>query len=83
MAIVWLEGLGKLKKSDDLIGNRTHYLPACNIVPQPTMLLCTLMGGGEYTCTWIRGVYEYAIEMGLVAFIYTPNFIRGDTQTRR
>jgi hypothetical protein len=21
--------------------------------------------------------------MGLVAFIYTPNFIRGDTQTRR
>jgi hypothetical protein len=37
-AIAWLEGLSKLKKSNDLTGNRTHDLLACSIVPQPTML---------------------------------------------
>jgi hypothetical protein len=35
---VRLEGLGQLKKSNDLIGNRTSDLPACSIVPQPTTL---------------------------------------------
>jgi hypothetical protein len=25
-----------LKNSDDIIGNRTHDLPACSVVPQPT-----------------------------------------------
>jgi hypothetical protein len=34
-----LKGLGQLKKSNDLIGNRTRDLPACSIVPQPTTLL--------------------------------------------
>jgi hypothetical protein len=34
---VRLEGLGQLKKSDDT-GTRTRDLPACSIVPQPTML---------------------------------------------
>jgi hypothetical protein len=29
---------GQLKKNNDLIGIRTRYLPACSIVPQPTML---------------------------------------------
>jgi hypothetical protein len=33
-AIVRLEGLGQLKKSNDLIGTWTRDLPACNIVPQ-------------------------------------------------
>jgi hypothetical protein len=33
-----LEGLGKLKKFNYLIGNRTHNLPACSIVPQLTTL---------------------------------------------
>jgi hypothetical protein len=33
-----LEGLGKLKKSNDLIGIRTRDLPACSVVPQPTTL---------------------------------------------
>jgi hypothetical protein len=33
---VRLEGLGQLKKSNDLIGDRTLDLPACSIVPQPT-----------------------------------------------
>jgi hypothetical protein len=32
---VQLEGLGKLKNID-LIGTRSHDLPACSIVPQPT-----------------------------------------------
>jgi hypothetical protein len=29
-----------IEKSNDLIGNRNHDLPAFNIVPQPTMLSC-------------------------------------------
>jgi hypothetical protein len=37
--IVQLEGLGKLKKSNNLIGNRTHDLVAFSVVPQPTALL--------------------------------------------
>jgi hypothetical protein len=32
------EGLGQLKKSSDLIGDRTRDLPASSIVPQPTTL---------------------------------------------
>jgi hypothetical protein len=35
---VWLEVLGQLKKSSDLIGNRTRDLSACSIVPQPNKL---------------------------------------------
>jgi hypothetical protein len=31
---VRLEGLGQLKISNDLKGNRTRDLPACSIVPQ-------------------------------------------------
>jgi hypothetical protein len=37
-AIVRLEGLGQSKRSSDLIGNRIRDLPACSIVPQPSML---------------------------------------------
>jgi hypothetical protein len=38
--MVWLEGLGKLKKKkvNHLIGTRTSYLPAYSIVPQPSTL---------------------------------------------
>jgi hypothetical protein len=36
--IVRLEGLGELKKSNDLIGTRTRILPTCSIVPHPTTL---------------------------------------------
>jgi hypothetical protein len=32
MVTVWLEGLGKLKKSNDFIGTRTGDLPACSII---------------------------------------------------
>jgi hypothetical protein len=35
---MWLEGLGKLKKSNDIIANRTHDLSASSIVPQPITL---------------------------------------------
>jgi hypothetical protein len=34
---VWLEGLGKFKKSISS-GTQTGDLPACSIIPQPTML---------------------------------------------
>jgi hypothetical protein len=37
-AIVRLEGLGQLKKSNDLTGNQTRDLSACNVMPQPTTL---------------------------------------------
>jgi hypothetical protein len=37
-ATVRLKGLGQLKKSSGLIGNRTRDLPACSIMPQPTTL---------------------------------------------
>jgi hypothetical protein len=37
-AIVRLEELGKLEKKIHFIGTRTRDLPACSIVPQPTML---------------------------------------------
>jgi hypothetical protein len=43
--IVRLEGLGKLKISNDFIGNRTRDLPAGSIVPEPRALspkLCVL-----------------------------------------
>jgi hypothetical protein len=36
---VQLEGLGKLKKSNDVIGNQSHDLLAYSIVPEPTALL--------------------------------------------
>jgi hypothetical protein len=36
--IVRLEGLGQLKKSNTFIGNRSHDLPVCSKVPQPTMV---------------------------------------------
>jgi hypothetical protein len=32
--LVRLEGLGQLKKSNDIIGVRTREIPACSIVPQ-------------------------------------------------
>jgi hypothetical protein len=37
-AILRLEGLGKLRKSNDLIGTRTRDLPSCSIAPQPSTL---------------------------------------------
>jgi hypothetical protein len=45
-AIVRLEGLSQLKKSND-IENRTRGLPTCSTVAQLTMLLCAL----KFKCT--------------------------------
>jgi hypothetical protein len=36
---VRLEGLGSIEKSNCLIRNRNRDLPACSIVPQPTIIL--------------------------------------------
>jgi hypothetical protein len=37
---VWLKGLGQLKKkSVDLFGIRTLYVPVCSVVPRPATLL--------------------------------------------
>jgi hypothetical protein len=36
--MVRLDGLGKMKEFNDLIGTRTRDLPACSTVPQQTML---------------------------------------------
>jgi hypothetical protein len=38
-AIMRLEGLGQLRKSNDLIGTWNRDLPACSTVPQPTTIL--------------------------------------------
>jgi hypothetical protein len=37
--MVWPEGLDNLKKFNELIGTRTHNLPACNTAPQTSVLL--------------------------------------------
>jgi hypothetical protein len=39
MDIVWLEGLGKLKRSADFIGNKALGLSAYNIVPHPKKII--------------------------------------------
>jgi hypothetical protein len=36
--VMHLEGFGKLKNVNDLIGSQTHDLRACTTVPQPAML---------------------------------------------
>jgi hypothetical protein len=60
MAIVWLEGLGQLKKIH-LIGNSTRDLPACSIVPQLTTLplapgeISLFRNIGNYTPGWCNG----------------------------
>jgi hypothetical protein len=41
-----------IEKSNDHIGNRTRYLPACRIVPQPTTLPRSLSPSRESTFTW-------------------------------
>jgi hypothetical protein len=39
-AIVWLEGIGELKKSNEIIGTRNRDLSACSVVSQQTTLQC-------------------------------------------
>jgi hypothetical protein len=48
-AIMWLEGLGQLKKSLDIIENRKLGLKVCSIVPQPSTKLHGLSPRANYT----------------------------------
>jgi hypothetical protein len=59
MAIVRLEGLGKSKISDDLIGNRTRDLPTCSLVSQPTTLpkYVSIIAGRYVGCTVVTTVH--------------------------
>jgi hypothetical protein len=50
-----MEGLCKLKKIY-LIGTRTHNLPACRIVSQPTMIPCAYVFR-EYAVQILIGMY--------------------------
>jgi hypothetical protein len=46
-----------MEKSNDLIGNGTRDLPACNIVPQPTTLLTASYEQQKYyNCFLFRNV---------------------------
>jgi hypothetical protein len=56
---VWLEGLGKLRKSSYFIGDRTRDLPACSILLQPTML--PLAQRHEYKYTHEKAVVEQSV----------------------
>jgi hypothetical protein len=55
-AIVRLQGLGTyIKNSNGLIGNRTFYLPACSIVPQPnTLPRASVYSTLDYMCMYIN-----------------------------
>jgi hypothetical protein len=56
---VRLEGLRKLKKSDDLIGSRTRDLPACIIVP---LLVCIqYIYIYIYICVYTIYIYVYSV----------------------
>jgi hypothetical protein len=71
---VRLEGLGKLKKSNDLIGTRSHDLPACSIVPQPT----TLQRAPIYIYIYI---YLYIYNMQYEYYIYIYTYVCGKCNT--
>jgi hypothetical protein len=53
-AIVQLEGLGELKKANDLIGNRIPDFLACSIVPKPTTLSCASVWDDNMNDKWIE-----------------------------
>jgi hypothetical protein len=57
-AIVRLEGLSQLNRSNALIGNRTRYLPACSIVSQSTTLPRALIHN-LYVCKYMRRLCSY------------------------
>jgi hypothetical protein len=68
-----LEGLGKLKKSDDLIGHRNGNLPACSIVPQPTTLPRTPMkhSGREIITTQLDSDFDRLSKLHALA-VFPP-----------
>jgi hypothetical protein len=62
-AIVRLEGLGQLKKSNDLNGNRTRDLRACSIVPHERKLPSRNLR--HYSHTYLEGGEENLIQVRL------------------
>jgi hypothetical protein len=52
---MWLEGLGELKRFNDLIKIRTCNLPACSIVPQPSTLPLPLI-------QWVPGAFPAGVK---------------------
>jgi hypothetical protein len=55
-----LEGLGQLKKSNDLIGNRTRYRQDCSIVPQNVLISIrnALAYGLQRISSLVAGLYQ-------------------------
>jgi len=49
-----------MKNLNDAIGNRTHNLPACGAVPQPTAPPGTLDTAGVLQNTQLYGTWEEA-----------------------
>jgi hypothetical protein len=70
-AIVQLEGLGKFKKCNDLIGIQISNVPACSITPQPFTLLCA-----SYINISVFNFIECACLMRLQTsfYYYKPTF---------
>jgi hypothetical protein len=70
-AILRLEELGQLKKSSDLIGNRTRDPPACSIVPQPTTLPRQLAKNiAQTTIIILKRVHYWALSWArLIRFV--------------
>jgi hypothetical protein len=56
------------EKSNGLIRNQTHYLPACSIMPQPTMLPCALP----------LGLINQAMRSGGIAPPFLTSALDGD-----
>jgi hypothetical protein len=56
---MWLEGLGKLKKSTSS-GTRTGDLPACSTVSQPTALLHALKWTGTFINLYLNNLNGFS-----------------------
>jgi hypothetical protein len=60
--LVLLEGLGKLKKFNDIIGIQTPYLQACSVAPLPSTLRRFRTNGrfnsGRQGRVWVRRVRD-------------------------
>jgi hypothetical protein len=57
---VQLEGLGQLQMPDELICNRSHDLPVCNTVSQPTML--------PHAHIWYIYIYNIKSDLGRMGY---------------
>jgi hypothetical protein len=66
-AIVRLEGLGKLKKSD-IIWNRTRVFPACSIVPQLTTCSVPLTTEWVHDPVWMWWLKVKSVPAGNSAY---------------